>query len=450
MDNKLTHIFQPRSIAIVGASPKPDKLGHILLANLRTGGYDGQIYPVNPNYSQINDLTCYPSLLDIPGDIDQVSLVIPASGVLEAVKQAATRRVHSLIIISAGFAETGTEGKILQDTIVEICKSHNITLIGPNVIGLISPLTHFNHSWMQTQPTPGHIAFASQSGALCCSLLDYAAACSLGFAYFCSLGNKAGLDELDLFSAWDADPQVQVIGAYLEDIKRGHELVDWARTKRHKPLVIFLAGQSSAAASAVASHTASLTSNRDITLTGLCAAGAIIATSISEFFEDLQAFSATTVFPAGPRVQLVTNAGGAGIIATDAIETYNLQLSELNKSTYNKLKEVLPASASVSNPLDILGDALATRYRATAEILGTDPNWDTLLFLLTPQHVTQPHDTAQIIADFAAMHPEKLVVSCFIGAASVAPGLDLLRQRGLLAFTDPTAAVRTIAHLTQF
>ncbi len=440
----LQKLFNPRSIAVIGASTDRKKVGSIIIKNLKESGYTGKIYPVNPHASRIQSLPAYASLTDIPDHVDQVTICIPAAGVLKAVHDCVQKGVSSIIIVSAGFGETGTDNLKLQDTITQVCREHDITLIGPNVIGVIHPATQLNNSWMQLPAIPGGIALISQSGALCCSILDVAADYDLRFSHFCSIGNKADIDELDLIEYFQTCDEVKVIALYLEDIKRGFDFLKNLRFHPTKPIIIYHSGKTASAASAALSHTGSMTSERDLVATAMHAGGVLEATTIHEFYLLMQAFSHTAAasLPEFGQYAIITNAGGPGIIATDELVSAGWQLAELADTTKNQLRAVLPPAASVSNPIDILGDALPDRYRDTLEIVGADPEAKIILVVLTPQHVTQPRQTAQAICKYAKAHPDKTILTVMLGDASVSDARRLLTDRGLLVFSEIRDAVR--------
>ncbi|MBQ6436286.1 acetate--CoA ligase family protein [bacterium] len=440
MTQNLTAVFSPQSIAIVGASTDSHKVGRVILDNLINSGYSGKIYPVNPKSECLAGLLCYQRLTDINAPVEHVTICVPADKVLDIVKDCVTIHAQAITIISAGFGETGPEGKALEQKITQLCQDNHITLIGPNVIGIIHPRSHFNNSWMQTQPTPGHIAFVSQSGALCCSLLDLASQYGLGFSHFCSLGNKAGLNELDFVKAWLEDDDVHVIAAYLEDIKQGSAFIKLISEHPSKPVIIFHPGQSEAAANAIGSHTGSLATQAQFLTSAFAQAGIIQAHTLHQFCLYLSIFSQLNqpTLPQNNQVTVITNAGGAGIIAADSLAAHQLKLTSLPQETTTLLRQTLPPAASVNNPIDILGDASAERYlQAATPLAALAPTQvGILLFLLTPQYVTNPLATAQAIVDFAHQHPQHFIMTAFIGQDSVNPALTLLKKHHLPTFTD--------------
>ena len=444
-------LFNPRAIAVVGASRDPGKVGTIVVQNLKDSGFTGPIYPINPRAKTICGLPCYTSLTAIPNPIDQVTICVPAARVLEVVEECVTTKVKSIIIISAGFGETSKNNKKLEDKISQLCKENNIILIGPNVIGVMHPESHLNNSWMQRPAPAGNIAFLSQSGALCCSVLDVADQYQLGFSHFCSIGNKADIDELDLVEYFMRADDVKVIACYLEDIRRGYQFIKFLREHIEKPIIIFHSGKTSRAATAAASHTGSMTSDRDLVRTAFFQANVLEAETIHEFCLLLQAFShlGPVKFPEFGHYGIVTNAGGAGIIVTDEIVSLDWDLATISPPTKKALKAVLPAASSLANPIDILGDAGADRYAQVLDIIGQDPSVEIILNILTPQHVTQPLETAQAIINFSRQHPEKIILNTFLGGDSVEPARRLLATNGLMVFADLRDSVRIGNFLTQ-
>ncbi|MDR0463475.1 MAG: acetate--CoA ligase family protein [Pseudomonadales bacterium] len=446
----LDYIFQAKSIAVVGASTDQKKLGSVLLNNLIGGGYKGKLYPVNPKYDVIDGLKCYESVSAIGKSVEQVVILIPAGGVLSVVGDCIKAKVKSILIISAGFGEFSEEGRALEEKITKLCKDNNISLVGPNIIGVINPYNKMNSSWMNELPRSGNIAFVSQSGALCCSALDIAPAKNLGFYNFCSVGNKADINELDLFQYWNEKKEVDVLAAYLEEIRYGEEFIRYIEQSIDKPVVIFKSGKSEAAKSAIASHTGSMAGSQEIIAAAFAKAGVTEAYSTTDFFNYLQAFSFHKNMPQTNKVCIITNAGGVGIIATDEVVQNGLELAKLDKKTIAALKEVLPQAASAVNPVDILGEAPAARYQVAAEEIIEDKNANMVLFILTPQYVTEVEETAAVIVKLAKENPDKIIAAAFIGDQVVNAGIKILTDGGVLAYKDVGEAVRVLAALYNF
>ena len=444
----LETLFSPRSIAVIGASRREGKLGYAVLSNIIRSGFGGQIYPVNPHAGEILSLPCYPNLDAIPGPIDLAVIVIPARLVLDALEACARRSVGSVIVISAGFRETGHEGLKAERRMAEMARRHHMRILGPNCLGVIDTLAPMNASFAAAMPRRGKIAFMSQSGALCTSVLDIALAQDVGFSHFVSLGNKADLNEIDFLQAWTDDPEAAVVMAYLEGIADGARFVEVARrlTKR-KPVIAIKSGSTSAGSRAVSSHTGTLAGSERAYEAAFKQAGVIRANSVGELF-DLTVALARQPLPRNDRVAIITNAGGPGIMATDAIERAGLSLASLTQETMDALRRALPAAASVLNPVDVLGDALADRYRTALQLVSADPNVGALLVILTPQFMTQIEETARAVAQVADQS-DIPVLGCFMGQANIEAGVRILTQHNVPNYVVPERAVAAIRAMVE-
>jgi len=444
----LETLFSPRSIAIIGASRREGKLGYAVLSNIIGSGFGGRVYPVNPNADEILGLPCYPSLDAIQDEIDLAVIVIPARLVLDALEACARRGVGSVIVISAGFRETGHEGLKAERRMAEIARRHRMRILGPNCLGVIDTLAPMNASFAAAMPRRGKIAFMSQSGALCTSVLDIALAQDVGFSHFVSLGNKADLNEIDFLQAWADDSEAAVVMAYLEGIADGARFVEVARrlTKR-KPVIAIKSGSTSAGSRAVSSHTGTLAGSERAYEAAFKQAGVIRADSVGELF-DLAVALARQPLPRNDRVAIITNAGGPGIMATDAIERAGLSLASLTQETMDALRRALPAAASVLNPVDVLGDALADRYRTALQLVSADPNVGALLVILTPQFMTQIEETARAVAQVADQS-DIPVLGCFMGQASIEAGVRILTQHNVPNYVVPERAVAAIRAMVE-
>ena len=368
-NSELNPLFHAQSIAIIGVSSEPQKIGSVILKNLRDGGYAGKIFPVNPKYPTLYDLPCFPSLLAIQDNVDCACISIPAEYVKQAVMDAATKKVKSIVIITAGFGEKGAEGKALEKEIAQIAKDANIHILGPNCLGFMNLNDNINLSFAATTPAKGDIALISQSGAICTAMLDIAAKDMLGFSYVISVGNKADLSENQLLSYLLEDTKTNVIGAYLEDVHQGKELVDlYSSTRNAKPLIVIKPGTSEAGKKAIGSHTGAITGSTITFKTALAQKGIIEAQTLEEFYSLLQCFSLCKPLT-GANIVIVTNAGGPGILTTDAVSAAGLNLATISEQTKATLKGMLPAEASVLNPIDILGDARADRFEKALTVL---------------------------------------------------------------------------------
>jgi acetyltransferase len=446
----LESFFNPQSIAIVGASRQKSKVGYEILANIVKAGYKGGIFPVNPNTDTIEGLKCYPDLESIPDTPDLVIIIVPAKIVPPVMQQCAKVGVKAVIIITAGFREVGEEGRALEKQVVQIAKQAGIRVIGPNCLGLIVPANKLNASFGGDLPAAGAIAYLSQSGALLAAILDTANAAGIGFSKLVSIGNKADIDELDIIKALAADKDTKVIAGYLESIADGDEFVRQAERISHtKPIILIKSGGTQAGAKAASSHTGSLAGSETAYESAFERAGIIRCESIRQQFDYAQAF-ANQPLPGGPGVAVITNAGGPGIMAADAIEREGLSFARLTKETEEKLASRLPAAANWHNPIDILGDALADRYEFALDVVLDDPNVDVILVLLTPQAMTEPARTAEVIVKTARSKRKKPVLACFLGAAKVREGIEILRCGKIPPYDTTQGAVSTIKVMVDY
>ncbi|MBS3762262.1 MAG: acetate--CoA ligase family protein [Planctomycetes bacterium] len=443
---KLEKFFSPSSVAVVGASRTAGKVGHDVLQNLIESGFQGQLYPINPKADEVIDLPCYPDLPAVGEPIDLAIVVIPAKYVPDVIDQCGEVGVEAVIVISAGFKESGEEGARLEDEVAERCRKHGIRCIGPNCLGVISPPSGLNASFSGTTPPEGNVAFFSQSGALGTAVLDWFAGTegqNLGISRFISYGNKADVDESDLIEALGEDDATEVILGYVESIEDGQKFMEIARkVTRQKPVLILKSGRTSAGARAASSHTGSLAGSDSAYEAAFQQSGVIRARDVTQFFDYVLAFSRQPA-ARGPNVSIVTNAGGPGILATDAIETSTLTMTELNSETESVLTENLPGGANVHNPVDVIGDARADRYRMAMDAVLEDENTDSLLVILTPQTSTEVEKTAEAIGD-ASAEWDKPVLATFMGSLAAVKGRDVLKERKVPNYPHPERAVRTL------
>lgn len=449
MTDNLNALFYPNTIAVVGVSEDPHKLGSIFFNNLLDGNFTGKVFPVNPKHNILFGKTCYQNVSSIPENVDQVAILVPAKFVLDIVKDCAQKGVKALMIISAGFGEMGEEGKKMEAEIVSVAKSTGMRILGPNIIGVINTKNNMNSSWMQLSPEEGDIAFLSQSGAFCTAVLDMALKKSLGFYNFCSIGNKSDINELDLISYWLEDSNVKVIGTYLEEVNSGFQLMKLINTHNNKkPVLLFKPGKSNEAKAAISSHTGALAGSTETIQTAFLQSNLIEVNTSTELLCDFMTFSWSKEAN-GKRVAIITNAGGPGIMATDKIIENGLELAQLTEESKNKLKEVLPEAASNHNPIDILGDALVDRYLAATEVALADPNVDCLLYIVTPQYITQIEDTAKMIIRIKKF-TNKPVFAVFLGEKYISIALERLYDAHVPVFNEIDLAVKSIADLVKY
>lgn len=445
-------LLRPKSIAVIGASSDPGKVGNNVLVNIVNGGYEGSIYPINPRAYTINGIRCYPAIKDVPGEIDLAVIVIKRDLVIPMLKQCAEKSIKAVIVITAGFAETGEEGKKLQAEIQHIVKENGITMMGPNCLGLINPWHKLNASFGQALGAPGSIALISQSGALIAAIQDLAASNEIGFSVLASLGNKATLDEVEFLENLQSDPYTKVISAYLEDISRGQEFMRVAeKVNKTKPVIILKAGRTAGGARAASSHTGSLAGTDSAYASAFERAGVIRADSIEQLFDISTAF-AYQPLPEGNRVAVVTNAGGPGIMMTDALEMAGLSMAQLDKKTTEELKKILPTAGSIANPVDVLGDADGELYGKAIDLLLRCESVDSLIVILTPQKMTDDRGTAQAVVDISRKY-NKPVFGCFMGADIIIEGLKILRKNRIPQYGVPertAAAMREMVNFSRY
>ena len=442
--------FNPKSVAMVGVSQHKGKVGYEILANMIAAGYEGEIFPVNPQTDTIEGLKCYPDLLSIGQVPDLVVIVVPARIVPAVMRQCAKIKVKSVIVITAGFKEVGKEGRELEEQIVQIAKRAGIRLIGPNCLGVIAPANKLNASFGGKLPAEGTVGYLSQSGALLAAVLDMANARRIGFSRLISVGNKADVDELDVLKAFGEDPHTKVIAGYLESISDGNAFVSQAEVISHeKPILLMKPGGTQAGAKAAASHTGSLAGDDIAYECVFKRAGIIRCDSLKSQVDYIQAF-ANQPLPAGTNIAIISNAGGAGIMATDAIERRGLNFARLSADTIAKLASDLPAAASLQNPVDVLCDALADRYEFALSAVLDDPDVDIALVLLTPQAMTDPTAIAQAVVRISQRKTGKLILACFLGASMMEEGTRILREGKVPCYDSPETAVDTIKVMTEY
>lgn len=444
----LDAVFNPKSIAVVGASRRPGAVGNDIFRNLLASEFTGPVYPVNQKSRAVRGVHAYPSLAAIPGSVDLAVLVVPAAAILDLVDQAAEKSVKALIVISAGFKEIRGQGAELEQRLREKVQQVRIPLIGPNCLGVINtdPKVRMNAAFGRKMPATGNLAFISQSGALCTSVLDYAEERQIGFSKFVSFGNKAGVNEIDLLEYLAEDEQTSAIAMYLEDVTDGRRFIETARDifwETGKPMLCLKSGRSPEGAKAASSHTGSLAGSDSVYDALLIQSGVQRVDTIAELF-DYAEFYSTQPLPRGNRVAIVTNAGGPGIMATDAAVRQGPTLARLSDKTRSQLAEMLPDTASLRNPVDVVGDARADRYQQAIRAVLQDENVDSGVIILTPQSVTEIEATAAVVPK-ALDGIDKPVVCSFMGARDVARGIRILRQAGVPNYAFPEDAVRSLA-----
>jgi acetate---CoA ligase (ADP-forming) len=447
----LESVFCPKSVAVLGVTPTPDTVPYDIFHNILTSGYQGTVYPVAPGKRSICAVRAYRYVLDIEEPVDQAVIVFPANVVERALEQCGQKGVKSAIVISAGFREVGPKGVERERRLKDICAQYGIAMIGPNCLGVINtdPAVRLNASFARKMPAAGRIAFLSQSGALCTAVLDYAREKQIGFSKFVSFGNKAGVTEIELFDYLRHDPQTDVILLYLEELRDGRGLIEAARRVTRgdgaKPILAIKSGRTPQGADAAASHTGSLAGEDAVCDAVFREAGIIRVASIEELFNAATLY-AYQPMPTGNRLAIVTNAGGPGVMATDAAVRSGLAVPRLAPETMEKMRGALPATANFKNPVDVIGDARADRYTAALAAVADDPNIDQTLVILTPQSMTDIESIARGICKFKETAAKPMACS-FMGAADVGPGIRLLQNAHIPHYILPEWACEAMAYV---
>lgn len=447
----LHSVFYPKSIAVIGASRTPKTVGNDIVKNLITQGYDGLIHPINPHAEVLYGHKVYASTKDLNEQIDLIIVCVPAPAVAQVIEDAAKHNgAKAAIVISAGCKEIGN--KELEQIVRDVCDRYQIAMIGPNCLGVINPEIRMNASFAGLMPKPGNVAFISQSGALCTSILDYASHLEIGFSKFLSIGNKAQTDERNLLEYFAQDEHTKVIGMYVEELQNAPAFIATAqqitRGKNAKPIIVLKSGRTAAGASAVASHTGALASDDAAYDTLFKQAGILRANTIRELLEYIDIFSQNDAVLV-EHVAIITNAGGPGVLTTDEVIKHGLNLATLNTKTQSKLKAYLPKAASTKNPVDILGDARADRYQQALEIVAKDKNTDAIISLLTPQSMTETEATADAIIQ-VKHNTAKPIVASFMGQKSVTTSVLKMESAGVSTTAFPELAARGLAKMGDF
>jgi len=443
-------LFKPRGVAVVGASRSPEKVGHAVVKNLLDGGRGRiKVYPVNPKAEEILGLRCYPSVLEVEGEVDLAVVVVPAPAVPSVIEECGQRGIRFAIVISAGFKEAGPEGAERERQLKEVAKRAGVRIVGPNCLGILTPTYGLNASFAPFMPPPGNIALISQSGALLDALLDWSLNERIGFSKVVSFGNRADLDESDFVAYLGDDEETRVILCYLESIEDGRKFVEVAsEAARKKPILVIKAGVSERGARAASSHTGSLAGSAAAYQAAFKQAGVIQAGSVEELFSLAEAFSRQPP-PKGRRIAVVTNAGGPGVLATDAAEREGLEMAQFEPETIRRLRESLPPTAAVTNPVDVIGDATSERYRKAIEVVERDPNVDAICVILTPQAMTDTENIARVICDLSS-RSEKPFVASFMGGEKVEEGRRILSEGGIPEYPFPEQAIKALGGMARW
>lgn len=457
-NKNLIKFFNPNSISIIGASRHEKKVGHIVLKNIVNSGFGGKIFPVNPNADNLEGIACYANYKDLPEVPDLAILAVPAETAVALLDSIAKKGTKNIIIFSAGFKEIGLQGEKLENQLRLIAEKHKLNILGPNCLGFVNTSCNLNATFSQAGGVVGNLRFISQSGALASGIFDWAKHYQVGFSEFITLGNKTLLNENDILQYWLENSNKQPvqnlsgywpIGMYLESIDSGKEFLKLvSKISITDPVFILKPGKSKKAKQAMQSHTGSMAGDDAVQDVAFKEAGMIRCEGLEDMFDLAKIFSWTNA-PEGPNVAIVSNAGGPAVISTDALEKYGLQMANPSKKTQVRLKEKLPREASVLNPVDVLGDALADRYGDAINEVLSDKDTHALLVILTPQIMTEIEATAETIGRLAKKHGKPVICS-FIGGDMIDKGEAILNTYKIPSFRFPERAIMALARMWQW
>lgn len=443
----LTGLFSPERVVVVGATPREGSVGHAITANL-IETFAGELVGVNPKYEEVLGIDCADSIADA-GDSDLAVVVVPPRIALDAVREAGEQGVKNVVVITAGFGETGSEGATRERELREIATEYGLNLVGPNSLGILSTPTGLNATFGPDNALSGSLSFMSQSGAFITAVLDWANDQGIGFKDVVSLGNKAVLDEADFIEAWNQDEKTDVIIGYLEGIEAGREFIDVAREVTNEtPVVLVKSGRTDAGAQAASSHTGTIAGSERAYEAGLEQAGVLRAESVQELFDSAQML-ANQPLPDSQQVAVITNAGGPGVMSTDAVGDSGLSMASFNENTLDAFRDSLPEEGNIYNPVDIVGDADIDRFESALETALSDPNVGMGLVLSAPTAVLDYEELAEATIELREKH-EKPVAACFMGGERVAPAAELLGEAGIPNYFDPARAVSSLDSLAQY
>jgi len=447
---KLNSIFRPKRIALIGVSNDANSVGGITLRNLIGGGYNGVVYPINPNREAVLGIPCFPDVKSLPKTPDLAAIMTAAQSVPKLIQDCGEAGINGVIIMSAGFKEIGEEGKILEEQVkAKVAEFPDMRVIGPNCLGVILPGQNMNVSFASSMPKKGHVAFISQSGALCASVLDWAQESNVGFSYFVSIGNSMDVNFGDLIDYFGQDPNTKSIVLYVESIVNARAFMSAARAfARKKPIIVYKSGRFPESAKVAASHTGALASEDAIYDAVFRRAGLTRVYNIGNIF-DFTDLVGRRRAPKGSGLAIVTNAGGPGVMATDRLISQGGRLVELTEDTINKLNEYLPPFWSHGNPVDVLGDATPERFSGATEIVLQDENVNAVLVILTPQAMTKPTETAQAISKLAESSA-KPIMAAWLGGVSMRKGISVFNNAGIAVYETPEQAIGAFTTLSDY
>lgn len=446
----LDAVFNPSSIAVIGASREPNKIGHVIVKNFVDGGFSGKVYPINPNAGEILGLPAYKSVLDVKEKIDSAVIAVPAAAVAGALQECGRKGIKGVVLITGGFSEVGNrEG---EQELARIAEKYGIALIGPNCMGVITPASRVDSVFLPIyklgRPRVGSISFISQSGAVGGCIVDLAARAGIGMSKFVSYGNAAVIDECDLLEYLARDEETRIIVAYLEGVKDGRRFLEVARKiTRKKPIVVLKAGRSAAGAEAARSHTGSLAGAAEAYSAAFRQSGIIEAATLEQLFDFAKIFD--QVLPCGNRVGIITNGGGMGVLATDSLDDEKLSLAELSAETQKQMRASLPSYANVRNPLDIIGDADSHRYEIALNAMLKDEGVDVILLIILFQ--TAAIDSSVVnVAIRASDRRQKPIIAVCTGGEYTDMHKRILESYGLPTYASPSSAMRAIGRFISY
>ncbi len=447
--HSLDAIFVPRSVAVIGATDRPGSVGRAVLWSLVSSPFGGTVYPVSDKRSSVLGIKAYRTVGDLPETVDLAVVVTPASTVPRILGDCVEAGVRGAIVISAGFKEHGAAGQDLERQILERIQGSRLRVIGPNCLGVMNPVTGLNATFASTIARPGNVGFISQSGALCTAILDWAQKEMVGFSAFVSVGSMLDVNWGDLIDYLGNDPRTQSIMVYMESVGDARSFLSAAReVSLTKPIIVIKAGRTDAAAKAASSHTGSLTGSDEVLEAGFRRCGVLRVQTIADLFYMAEVL-AKQPRPKGPRLAIVTNAGGPGVLAADGLLSHGGQLAQLSGESIQALNALLPPHWSHNNPIDVLGDALPERYAKAVEIAAQDPNIDGLLAIVCPQGMAGPTATAESLKPYAHS-TGKPVLASWMGGPGVAAGTDILNQAGIPTFQFPDTAARVFCYMWRY
>ena len=436
MTSDLSPFFSPEGVAIIGASTNPRKLSYGILENLKTYGFQGGIYPVNPKADEILGLTCYPDIGNVPDPVELAVVVLPAPMTPDVLRACGERGIKAVVIISGGFREIGASGARLEEECLQIAQSYQMRLIGPNCVGTVDLHTGLNTTFINGLPDKGSIGFLSQSGAVCGGVVDYIADKHIGFSHIASLGNELDVDESDMIAFFGDHPNVKVIAAYVEGIQDGQKFIRIARqVSKHKPIVLLKAGKSDAGAQAVSSHTGSIAGAYSAYQAAFEQAGVIEVDDLPSLFDVAWALSCQPL-PKGKKVAIITNSGGPAALASDALSANGFDLAALTQEKQTLLAQKLNPAAQVANPIDMLGGADAEEFAHALSTLSDAPGVDVFLPILVPQSLVNPADIARAIVG-NTQNVDKTVLACMVGEQSLKEARTILHRNRVPMATFP-------------